>query len=265
MSSSIDPEGSGRVCVFCGDRIGDSDPPEHVFPKWLKKFRPKGAVFLHIPRPTIRGDAVSGPSMPEFRSKNLELTADTVCAKCNHGWMSDLENGVATTLTPMIEGAAQVLGVECQAVVSTWVAKTALTFDQSMPADQRSLPLEYCRWVCAHKLPPPGAQIRLAHYDGTDQHFVRAVYHGLYDELPTDRAMLGPPEAHRTTIRIGKLIAEFTVTKDTKPVLSVRGGDLADMLITVWPSVEGVSWPPRLRFNDASLGSFTNPRNPSVA
>ncbi len=230
-----------------------------MFPKWLRKFRPKGAVFAHIPGSTVRGGVISEPAMPEFRSKNLELTADTVCATCNHGWMSDLENGVAGTLTPMIEGAAQGLDIECQAIVSAWVAKTALTFDQSMPADQRSLPLEYCRWVCEHQLPPPGSQIRLAHYDGTDRHFVRATYHGLYDELPADLAVLGPPQAHRTTIRMGKLVAEFTVTKDSESVLSVTGGDLADMLITIWPAVAVTSWPPRLRFNDASLRSFTNP------
>jgi hypothetical protein len=46
--------------------------------------------------------------------------------------------------------------------------------------------------------------------------------------------------------------------------LSVRGGDLADMLVTIWPSVQVVSWLPRLRFNDASLDSFTSPSAPAA-
>ncbi len=205
--------------------------------------------------------------MPEFRSKNLELTADTVCATCNHGWMSDLENEGAPILTPMIEGRPQGFDIERQVLVSTWVAKTALTFDQAMPLDRRSMPLEYCRWLYEHRLPPPGARVCLAHYDGTDydgasEEFVRGVYHALYDDLAPDLVATGPPQAHRTTIRIGQLVLEFTVTKDPEPVLKVRGGDLADMLVSVWPAINVASWPPRLRFNNASLASFTNPEVP---
>lgn len=201
--------------------------------------------------------------MPEFRSKNLELTADTVCATCNHGWMSDLENEGAPILIPMVEGRPQGFDIERQVLVSTWVTKTALTFDQAMPPDGRGMPVEYCRWLYEHRLPPLGARVGLAHYEGRDGQFVRGVYHGLYDELSPDLVPTGPSEAHRTTIRIGQLVAEFTVTKDTEPVLTVRGGDLTDVLVTIWPAVAATSWPPRLRFNDASLESFTSPSNPA--
>jgi hypothetical protein len=258
--SAIDSEASARICVFCDGQISASDPPEHVFPKWLSKFRPKGAVFVHIPGPALRADG----TMREFRSKNLELTADTICATCNHGWMSDLETNGAPILTPMVEGRTQGFDIERAVLVGTWVAKTALTFDQSMPSDRRMLPVEYCRSVYERRLPPPGSRVSLAHYEGDDDQFVRGVHHALYDDLPPDLIPTGPPQAHRTTIRIGQLVAEFTVTKDPEPVLSVRGGDLADMLINVWPSIEATSWPPRLRFNDASLASFTNPEMPST-
>ena len=150
-------------------------------------------------------------------------------------------------------------------LVSTWVAKTALTFDQSMPVERRMLPPEHCRWVKEHQLPPLGGQVRLACYHGTDRHFLRAAYHGLYDELPGDLSVLDAPEAHRTTIRIGQLIAEFAVTQDTRPVLSVGGGDLDDMLVTIWPFVAPASWPPRLLFGDEALESFTFPGQPSSA
>jgi hypothetical protein len=254
-----------RECAFCGGEIGENDPPEHVIPKWMGKFRPKGAVFLHTMRPEMRGDMELPAHLPEFRAKNFELTADSICARCNHGWMSDLETKSSPLLTPMIEGKAVGLDIERQVLVSTWVAKTALTFDQAMPPQRRLMPLRHCRWVKDHQLPPLGATVRLGRYDGDDPEFVRIVYDGLFREVPADPIAPGPPDGHRATIRIGQLVAEFTVTEDTKPVLRVRGGDIVDLLVTIWPTAEIKSWPPRQRFNDDTLSVFTSPDMPDAS
>jgi hypothetical protein len=73
-------------------------------------------------------------------------------------------------------------------------------------------------------------------------------------------------EALRTTIRIGHLVMEVAIVigdqDDPSAILGVGGGAVEDILLTIWPSVEVGSWPPRDSFDAASLGSFTEPEEP---
>jgi hypothetical protein len=85
------------------------------------------------------------------------------------------------------------------------------------------------------------------------------VYDALYSEVPANPMAPGPPEAHRATIRIGQLVMEFTVRDAANPVIKAIGGDIANLLITIWPSVEIVSWPPRVAFDEGAWRSFTAP------
>lgn len=245
-----------RRCIFCGGAIPQGAPPEHVLPKWFGKFRPKGALFRHTERPEIRGDLENPPRVPEFSSKQFELTADTVCPGCNHGWMSDLENETAPPLTRMIAGEPQGLSIERQLLVSRWIAKTTLTWDQSQPPDRRLFPARSYRWLFDHQIPPPGARIRLARYSGESSEFVQMVYDGLYAEIPADPETPGPPTAHRALLRIGQLVAEFTVAE--RPVLR-ETGDIAGLLLTIWPSVDVCSWPPRIQMTDEVWARFVGP------
>jgi hypothetical protein len=247
-----------RRCVFCDRAIPDGAPPEHVIPRWISKFRPKGAVFRHITYPEQRGETHYPPSRPIFSAKRFELTADTVCADCNHHWMSDLEAKGSPILTPMIEGSPQGLRVDQQVLLGQWVAKTALAWDQSMKPESRMYALEHCRWLRDHGLPPPGATVRLGKFAGTGD-FVQMVYDAMYLEVPTNPIHPGPPTAHRSTIRIGQLITEFTVASDPRAVLAARVGDIANLLITIWPSTDITSWPPRVAFDDDAWSSFVKP------
>lgn len=222
-----------------------------MIPRWTEKFRPKGAVFQHIFDPAHR---------PNFKAKKFEVTADNVCPKCNHGWMSDLETHASPLLTPMIEGRPQGLDIKQQALISQWVVKTALTWDQSQPPERRLYPVSFCRWLYEHRLPPPGSTIRLGQYRGTGAaEFVEMVHNAMYREVPADPVDRGPSEAHRATIRIGWLVMELAITKDASPIIRAIGANIDDLLLTIWPSVAIGSWPPRLAFDDASLRSLVRP------
>ena len=250
--------GDRDLCVFCEGEIPPGAPPEHVIAKWFTKFRPKGAVFRHTERPEIRGNVEHPPRVPEFSSKKFDLTANTICPVCNHGWMSDLENDVSTLLTAIIEGEDQGLSVDRQVLLSRWVTKTALTWDQSKPRQRRFFPLHYCRWLHDHQLPPPGATIRLGRYLGDSREFVQMIYDGLYREAPANPEAPGMPQGHRAIMRIGQFVGELTITEEGKPVLR-ETGDIASLLVTIWPSVEAQSWPPRVALDDDIWRRFVGP------
>jgi hypothetical protein len=247
-------------CAFCNQEILKGTSPEHVIPKWMNKFRPKGKVLRHTTKPEMRGD-VEYPrptDAPDHNSNTFDLTADTVCESCNHGWMSDLETHGSPLLTPMIEGKTQGLTVEQQWLLGQWIAKTALTWDQSNKPARRLFPLRFHHWLYKHRLPPPGATIQLGRYEGAGE-LVEMVYDAMYLEVPADPVNPGPPQAHRATIRVDQLVMELTITEDAKPRVAIWGGDIADMLITIWPSVTVTSWPPSLSFDRHALDAFIDP------
>lgn len=262
------PGGGDRECAFCGRDIEPDAPPEHVLPQWLSKFRPKGGRFLHEGEPEYRGGVEYPSAVPSFRSKKFEITADTVCRKCNHGWMSDLETWCSPVLTPMITGTAQGLTIDQQALLSQWIVKTAMTWDQSRKPEARTFPVALCRSLWERRLPPAGTMIRLGRYsDGDGDEFIRMMSHALL--LPgaaTEDVSAMRFEALRTTIRIGHLVMEVAIVigdkDDPSAILGVGGGAVEDILLTIWPSVEVGRWPPRDSFDAASLASFTEPEDP---
>lgn len=70
---------SGDLCPFCG---AADLTDEHIFPDWVSRlFRDKGMK--------LRG--------------RLDQTVP-VCGRCNHRWLSVLEQSAQPILTPMIEG-----------------------------------------------------------------------------------------------------------------------------------------------------------------
>ena len=49
-----------------------------------------------------------------------------VCAKCNNGWLSELEGAAKPIIAPLIRGEARCLPYEDQALIAAWTCKTAL-------------------------------------------------------------------------------------------------------------------------------------------
>ena len=46
-----------RRCVFCGDEIDPKAPPEHVLPKWVRRFRPPKGRFREVRAINVKGEA----------------------------------------------------------------------------------------------------------------------------------------------------------------------------------------------------------------
>jgi hypothetical protein len=60
----------------------------------------------------------------------MGVKINAVCAKCNEGWMHDLETEAEPILTPLIrDGTPVTLTVEDQRLMSTWGIKTAMVFE----------------------------------------------------------------------------------------------------------------------------------------
>jgi hypothetical protein len=94
---------------------------EHILPQWLHP-------HIEMPGVSIQHRAVSEQGATLLRSHDLNnFTVKSICAKCNSGWMSQLEADVKPTLLSLIEGrrSAASLDLNEATLVARWAFKTA--------------------------------------------------------------------------------------------------------------------------------------------
>jgi hypothetical protein len=127
---------------------------EHVFPQWLRKevtVPPGGEV---IGRNRIR------QLQRTWDGKIFDLVSKSVCATCNNGWMSELEQRARSVLTTLLHSDSTVLDDDAQLAIAEWAFKTACIFDQVMlPA---CIPRRHIRSFYASKRVPRDVHVFLA-------------------------------------------------------------------------------------------------------
>jgi len=123
-----------RVCLFCGEDLSRGRSQEHVFPQWLLDelgIRAQQVSAIHVFQPD---DPASEPEVLSERSLTLDNVREgRVCARCNNGWMSDLENGCKGVLLDLIHGRRQPaqLSETERLPIARWAAKTGYVRNSS--------------------------------------------------------------------------------------------------------------------------------------
>lgn len=123
-----------RVCLFCGEDLKGIRSQEHVFPQWLLdelSIRAEQVSAVHVFQPE---DPASESRVINERSLTLEKVREgRICARCNNGWMSNLERNCKGILLDMIRGQRQPrqLSETERLLVARWAAKTAYVLNSS--------------------------------------------------------------------------------------------------------------------------------------
>jgi hypothetical protein len=121
-----------NACIFCGDthrRLTD----EHVFGDWVSRF------FIDELGVELAGTSElvnSDGRTRSFPMKPFQQRVKVVCKACNGGWMSGLEQSVASDLKVMIQGQPKMLRSASQRRLAFWCAKTALILDHLHPRER---------------------------------------------------------------------------------------------------------------------------------
>jgi hypothetical protein len=118
---------TSRFCVFCGS---PADSNEHVFA--LRLCNRAGAVKY----PVIAGLSVEGQENVTRKEHQIEaVQVRHVCAKCNNGWMNDLEAWFESRLGFLIEPQWPQLALPMIEALNSernklaqWLMKTAVMF-----------------------------------------------------------------------------------------------------------------------------------------
>lgn len=231
-----------KTCPFCG-RNGPFNS-EHVWPDWIGRLvfgYKRGASAPKAPH--RRSSSIPSESDATWQAPSFTTTTNAICADCNGGWMSDLEDAAAPVLTPLLLGKRALLNLADQALVSRWVAKTAMTFQLTTP--RRPIPPNHYRYLRDHLLPPPSAQVWIGIRTAEDGVVVSGLQSARI-RVPGGGTEDAFHSAYLVTVGIALFAAQLSGNDLPRFDFSWgHDGEFTNALQPVWPTTDPVEWPPR--------------------
>jgi hypothetical protein len=153
-----------RFCIFCG---ASPLTKEHIWADWLRAYIPKNMPHHHSARSILNSDQsveqVRKKQPGDPRSRQLKI----VCAHCNNGWMSRLQEAAKPILIPLLQGKPSTLNRSRQQIVSAWSAMTVICAEYLQPLSL-SIPVTARRWLYQHKMAPNNFRIWIGNYERGD-------------------------------------------------------------------------------------------------
>ncbi|MDA0136405.1 hypothetical protein [Solirubrobacter deserti] len=239
---------ASKACIFCG---GTPLTREHLWPDWLRRELEIKAGFdwrmqQESDGTTTRDQAWTAPPF------NQQVKA--VCARCNNGWMSEIESAAKPILQALVRAEGRQLHRRMQRTLATWAFLKACIFDELHPAE-RTVPEAHRQFLYEHKEPPPdGVWIRVATYEARD------IGHYAYQGIRLGKR--GEPEPAEVTVYFVTMTAVALVLQVTGSLLDEwRFKDVPYpdefAVAEIWPSSARVDFKQRNLLTHETLIGFT--------
>jgi hypothetical protein len=234
-------------CVFCGGR---GLTHGHVWPDWFGDILPEtatehehetGRFYTFIP--TIPGPAYSRRVKPgHARSRKPRNT----CARCNSGWMSNVESLAKNPTLPIIAGVPSVLDTFGQRLLAALLCLISMRME--FLGVMRAVSPQDRDWLRYYREPSDDWKIWIARLADEHADSWARFYAAQLGPLPADK--IGPEHCNVqvATMVIGKLCAHTFYSPDID--LSSYGYE-GVRLTCIWP-------PGRFDIQTAHLPAFTN-------
>jgi hypothetical protein len=224
-------------CPFCGN---DATTAEHVLPRWVaRELRKHGELVMrteHGTRPV----------------RSVDLTVPT-CERCNHRWLSVLENDVRPILAALVGGEEKHLSLDDQTLLATWAVKTAFLLDLASSAP--AVPAGFHYDLRQRRSALPSNVVWMGAYLGS-RSALWARGSSLHFGIPKDEA----PNAFVMTFGIFRVIFQVLGHFTVGNAEFIERRPHAMGLARIWPPPgPSVAWPPnRLAFDDDLLDDLAD-------
>lgn len=229
-----------KSCIFCG-KTGKLTR-EDFFPKWFRELYPatpeKEQTRLNAEVSWHVEDAATGDLVTVTASSKLARPGDLadqtlriVCASCNNGWMSRLQQAAKVHLMPYIIGQWSIPHRDTRQVIASWATMFAMVVEFGDEPSAVVPPIE--REVFARDLLPPlGAQVMAGRLAGDLPYW----FHRRALRLTANASeRRGHPNAQLTTIVLGHLLLQvYLTTSDLQPFDPVERA-IEHGLWRIWP------------------------------
>lgn len=236
-----------RACVFCG---GTPTTKEHLWPDWGRRLIADAEPLTHYQQ--VRQDNRE-PVDRTWTTPPFRWTVNAVCARCNNGWMSQLEERARPMLLPMLQGRGRELHREGQRTLASWALKTSMMFEHTQGPHRRVIPREEYTYLLEHGQPSERIVVWMATYVGTMPGSCRL--YGLDADV-----VQGPDRGRRdmygATVTFGPVVFQ---------VFGTAIAQLLDGLAITHPGVHQIcpyqrscTWRPTVGFADHDLAGFAD-------
>lgn len=248
----------GRVCAFC--RRPAAMTAEHVWGAWLKPFVPVAANkhYLHQRLVGRHGTQPRDYLQTKAGGSPLNSTVRVVCAKCNSGWLSSIQNTAKPHLVPLIQGSECIIGADAQAAIATWATMASMTAEfisRKLHSIAISSEARFSFMMTRSAL--PRWRIWIGHYrrrrwDGTYVHACQPIYHEGDLVIPNVQDRDVPlPTTQWSTFVVGQLyvhLASSSTSADWIETWDWRNAPRARrLLVEIHPRREQlIKWPTAL-------------------
>lgn len=233
------------TCPFCGVLlIKQNQSAEHILAKWLRKVPPipdamkvRTGGARRWAEPDIRmgakGQVILGPSRA-FDSKHVHAMFGTVavCADCNNGWMSSLEQEVEPTLAPLVSGIKTEVTPEEARQLARWLGKVHVAYERDDPATAFAHAAQI-RDVRAGR-PPRWSSVWIARHDSPLKTMLRHSPNTGYVEGTS--IVVG--RNARTTVSLGHVFLQIVV--NDRPLFELTPFEPSAPWRLIYPSAESM-------------------------
>jgi hypothetical protein len=211
-----------KRCIFCQERTRLTR--EDFFPQWFRALYPaspesersrlNAQVSWHEQDPsTGKIKMIISPSKLARPGDLADQTLRVVCAPCNNGWMSQLQQAAKPHLLPYIQGKWPRPNRAARKVISSWATMFAMVVEFCDEPSAVVSPIE--RAVFRRDLSPPlGAYVWAGRLAGDLPYWFQERFFRLTLDPNETR---GHPNGKVTTIALGHLLLQvYLTTSDIK-------------------------------------------------
>jgi len=238
-------KGLGK-CIFC-DRPGLTK--EHMWADWLRRY---------IPRELQRHTT----SLAKFRMGKTERTVVTrtgdphsrrikcVCADCNSGWMSQIQEKAKPYIVPLLKGIRVAFSRDSQTALATWITMMIMVAEHLTP-EMVSISAADRQWFRANQKPLPNWRIWIGHHARITHPLFSHSVMSFTSEQEIQRLGLKAAEGANTqtsTVLLGKhLLIHIMSSAVAWNIIQMwrMPPDLDASLVEIWPlRYQYAAWPP---------------------
>lgn len=209
---------------------------EHIWPDWLNNVSTEiGGRPTHskmFVNPTGRTVVLEDDDTSDVTKKKNRK----VCATCNNGWMSAIEDSIKPVLSPLVQGEKCEIEVDLAMKLSCWLAMRAVCFDSRFPkssivdgADRR--------FIFQNKVCPPNWQVFIGQCEPSSPTFD---HYAARLTTFSEKDVVGKPvNAFALAMRFGRFVG-FTIVHyvprfDFEPKPGTSKCDLINPLVRFKP------------------------------
>jgi hypothetical protein len=248
--SATESVASSQLCIYC--RTNPAGSNEHIFGTWL--ITDLTAVLGRAPG---HGWIGSEENRREIHGRegranrySFDFTTDTVCHRCNNGWMNNVDIKARRTVHSLMRGDRTLLTGKARARVAAWAAKTAVTARFAHVEPDYVSELWTNELFNSHKAPRDWL-VWLAHYRGNEGlKYLAEDVRVTAPNSPTDVLI---PHGVLMTMVLGQLCVQILGFENT---FALTESDITTAL-QIWPaSPRRCNWPLNGFVDDSNLDVY---------